>query len=142
MGCCSNQLSSVAGVSIFMFLEIKITPSVRTQNSDQSCPFPIQSRQAGLCAPMRRPLSLKGRRQWGSSITVTVFLHLLLLSFFSVGSKASSFLINGQGLARVTPLFNHKIVYYKILSMPFCNITISHSSTPCEILCELFKLKL
>ena len=32
--------------------------------------------------------------------------------------------------------------YYKIRSMSFCNITLSHSSTSCAILGEMFTLKL
>ena len=43
----------------------------------------------------------------------------------------------GQGL----PLFYYKIFYYKIISMSFCNITISYWSTPYDILGEMFKLK-
>ena len=42
-----------------------------------------------------------------------------------------------QGPTQIMPLF-----YYKIISMSFCNITISHSSTPCDILGKIFKLKL
>ena len=42
-----------------------------------------------------------------------------------------------QGLAQITPSF-----YYKIISMLFCNIKISHSSTPYGILGDMFKLKL
>ena len=37
---------------------------------------------------------------------------------------------------------NNVPFYYKIISMEFCNITISHSSTPYGILGEMFKLKL
>ena len=40
-----------------------------------------------------------------------------------------------QGLAQIEPLF-----YYKSLSMPFYNITMSHSSTSYDILGEMFKL--
>ena len=38
--------------------------------------------------------------------------------------------------------FYYKIFYYKIISMLFCNITISLSSTPYDILGKMFKLKL
>ena len=38
--------------------------------------------------------------------------------------------------------FYYEIFYYKIISMYFCNITISHSSTPYDIVGEMFKLKL
>ena len=38
-----------------------------------------------------------------------------------------------QGLAQITPSF-----YYKIIRMYFCNITVSHSSAPYDILCEMF----
>ena len=34
------------------------------------------------------------------------------------------------------------LFYYKIISMWFCNVTISLSSTPYDILGEMFKLKL
>ena len=44
--------------------------------------------------------------------------------------------------AQVTPLFHYNIFYYKIISMWFCDITISHSSIPYSILGEVFKLKL
>ena len=37
--------------------------------------------------------------------------------------------------------FYYKIFYYKIISMSFCNITISHPSTLYDILGEVFKLK-
>ena len=37
--------------------------------------------------------------------------------------------------------FYYKIFYYKIISMYFCNITISYSSIPYDILGEIFKLK-
>ena len=46
----------------------------------------------------------------------------------------ASLRFNIQGLAQITPLF-----YYKIISMSFCNITISHSSAPQDILGEMFK---
>ena len=39
------------------------------------------------------------------------------------------------------PLY-YKIFSYKIISMPFCNTTLSHSSTPCDVLGEMFKFKL
>ena len=39
-------------------------------------------------------------------------------------------------------LFKYNIFYYKIMSMSFCNITISYSSKPYVILGEMFKLKL
>ena len=42
-----------------------------------------------------------------------------------------------QGPAQVTPPF-----YYKIISMEFCNMTVSHSSTPYDILGEMFRVKL
>ena len=45
-----------------------------------------------------------------------------------------------QFLAQIMPLFNYKIIYYKIISMSFCSITISHSSTPYDISGEMFKL--
>ena len=38
--------------------------------------------------------------------------------------------------------FYYKIFYYQIISMSFCNITISHSSTPHGIVGEMFTLKL
>ena len=50
--------------------------------------------------------------------------------------------IHIQGPAQVTPLFYCKIFYYKIIGMQFCNIRISHSSTPYGILGEMFKVKL
>ena len=40
-----------------------------------------------------------------------------------------------MGPAQITPPF-----CYKIVSMQFCNITISHSSTPYDILGEMFQL--
>ena len=46
------------------------------------------------------------------------------------------------GLAQITPLFYYKIFYYKIITMLFCNITISYSSTPYDTLGEMFKWKL
>lgn len=45
-----------------------------------------------------------------------------------------------QDLARLTPLFYYKIVCYKIISISFGDVTVSHSSTPCGILGEKFKL--
>ena len=53
------------------------------------------------------------------------------------GMKTGMERINIQVPAQITPL-----VYYKTISMQFCNITISHSSTPYDILGEMFKLKL
>ena len=47
-----------------------------------------------------------------------------------------------QGPAQRTPFSYYKIFYCKIISMWFCNITISHSSIPYDILGETFKLKL
>ena len=38
--------------------------------------------------------------------------------------------------------FYYKNFYFKIISMYFCNITISHSSTPYDIVGEMFKIKL
>ena len=46
-----------------------------------------------------------------------------------------------QGPGQITPLFNYKNLYYKIISMQLCNITISHSSTPYDTLGAMFKLK-
>ena len=46
------------------------------------------------------------------------------------------------GPAQITSLFYYKLFYFKVISMSFCNITISHSSTPCDILGEMFKWKL
>ena len=40
-----------------------------------------------------------------------------------------------------TLLFYRNLIYYKIISMYFCNITISHSSTPYDVLGLMFKLK-
>ena len=37
---------------------------------------------------------------------------------------------------------NNAPFYYKIISMQLCNITISYSSTPCDIVSEMFQLKL
>ena len=42
-----------------------------------------------------------------------------------------------QGEAQIMPLF-----YYKMVNMQFCDITISYSCIPCDILGEMFKLKL
>ena len=39
-------------------------------------------------------------------------------------------------------LFYYKIFFYKITNMPFCNIAISHSSTPYDTVGKMFKLKL
>lgn len=41
-----------------------------------------------------------------------------------------------QGLAQIMPL-----LYYKIISIQFCNITRSHSNIPCDVLGEMFRLK-
>ena len=38
--------------------------------------------------------------------------------------------------------FYYKIFFYKITNMPFCNIAISHSSTPYDTVGKMFKLKL
>ena len=47
-----------------------------------------------------------------------------------------------QGLAQIAPLLYYKLFSYKIISMQFCNITISQSSSPYDILGKMFKLKL
>ena len=57
------------------------------------------------------------------------------------GLLISSF-TNIQGPAQIMPLFYYKLFYYNIISISFCNITISHSSLPYDTLGEMFKLKL
>ena len=47
-----------------------------------------------------------------------------------------------QGPAQVMTPFYCKIFYYKLISMEFYNVTRVHSSTPYDILGEMFKLKL
>ena len=44
-----------------------------------------------------------------------------------------------QGPAQITPTFYYKIFHNKIISMLFCNTTISHSRTPYDILGEMLK---
>ena len=46
---------------------------------------------------------------------------------------------NTQGPAQITP-FYYKPFYYKIVSTSLCDIPIPHSSTPCDILGEMFHL--
>ena len=46
---------------------------------------------------------------------------------------------NTQGPAQITP-FYYKPFYYKIVSTSLCDIPIPHSSTPCDILGEMFNL--
>ena len=47
---------------------------------------------------------------------------------------------NTQGRAHGTPLFYYQIFYHKVISMSFCNITTSRSSTPDDILGEVFRV--
>ena len=60
-----------------------------------------------------------------------------------VGSSDSGFGLRtqntGSGTSNVP--FCYKIFYYKIISMSFCNIPTSHSSTPYHTLGEMLKLK-
>ena len=74
------------------------------------------------------------KKSWGKHT------HLNKLNRFLC--SLSLLYVNGHGPAQIMPLFNDKILYYKIISMWFCNITISYSSTPYDILGEMFKLKL
>ena len=59
-----------------------------------------------------------------------VYLKSWLFLSYSTGSGTNN-----------TP-FCYRIFYYEIISMWFCNVTTSHSSTPYDILGEMFKLKL
>ena len=47
-----------------------------------------------------------------------------------------------QGPAQILPPFlTYKFLYYKVISMSFCNTTTSHSSTPYDTLGEMFELR-
>ena len=59
----------------------------------------------------------------------------------SVQGQTSAF-SNIQGPAQIMPLFDYKLFYYEIVSVSFCDMTTSHSSTPYDISGEMFKWKL
>ena len=62
---------------------------------------------------------------------------------FRFGSTETlSIVSNIQSPAQITPLLITKSFLTKIVSMEFCNLTISHQSTPRDILGEMFTLKL